>query len=229
VSVADFYRQHPYPCARYFSPLRHQASAAPTLFEGDVLVVGCGTIEANLVAQHNPRARVVGIDVSDPSLRVSRAVRRKYRQRNLTLLASDVRVFEPRQFDWVVASGVLHHVEDDRGMVTAIRERLKLDGVVAGMVYSDRRPPIIRELNARFRAEGFTVADVRRYLERWPNEWYETHVANDEELADTWLNPFFREYSEEQLADLLSPIGVPAMDLDGPFDNKLSFVCRRTR
>jgi hypothetical protein len=60
-------------------------------------------------------------------------------------------------------------------------------------------------MNKLFRENGFTVERVREEFEAHPNGWYDRHVKWTVELADTWLHPFFREYDEAGVKEMLKP------------------------
>ena len=44
----------------------------------DILIAGCGTNQAAIIAHNNPQARVVAIDVSAPSLEHHRYLKQRY-------------------------------------------------------------------------------------------------------------------------------------------------------
>jgi SAM-dependent methyltransferase len=108
----------------------------------DVLVAGCGTSQAALLALQHPRARVVGIDLSEASLRCTSDLAAKYGLENLTLrrhpiervgeLAGELDV----AFDLVLSTGVLHHLPDPDAGLRALRGVLRPDGAMHLMVYA---------------------------------------------------------------------------------------------
>ena len=75
----------------------------------DILIAGCGT---------NPDAKVVAVDVSQPSLDHQQFLKDKYGLWNLELRLLPIEELPTlgRDFDLVVSTGVLHHmVEPLRG------------------------------------------------------------------------------------------------------------------
>lgn len=219
--VKAFYNAHPYPRASQYTLPGHCIATGPLGVSGaDILVVGCGTIEANLVAYHNPRSFVDGIDLSEASIAVAKSIKRHHRQRNLNLCVEDVETCSFwKKYDWVVASGVLHHIPNADAAVANIRSSMSDRGAFVGMVYSARRPEYIRRLNGELR--GLSVAEAREHLRG--NEWYETFVKDDAEVADTWLHPYFVEYDECGLKRLLDFPVVNVCEF-GPFRDRLLFV-----
>ena len=103
-----------------------------------MLVAGCGTSQAVRHAVRWPAGRVVGIDVSETSLRHSEELGRRYALDNLELHQLPIeRVGElGRRFDLVVCTGVLHHLAHPDGGLQALSEVLQPDGAMSLMVYA---------------------------------------------------------------------------------------------
>src|SRR5688572_26105760 len=80
----------------------------------DILVPGCGTNLAASYAYRYPKSRVVGIDISAASLAHEKFLKEKHKLDNLDLhqLPLEDAASLGRQFDFVCASGVLHHLVD---------------------------------------------------------------------------------------------------------------------
>jgi SAM-dependent methyltransferase len=206
--VKQHYEEYTYPNPRRYNPVKHRSGCAPVGWEGlKLLVVGCGCVEANMVAQHNPKSEVYGIDLSQTSIDISRALRRKYKQKNLKLLRMDILDLPGSiipEVHCIAATGVLHHIPEIDKAVDVLADHLVPGGAFVGMVYSDRRPPFIRELNGRFRRDMLSVNDTKKALRHLENEWFLRHDQSDSEIADTWLHPYFTEYSDKSLTELLS-------------------------
>src|SRR5262249_5381926 len=103
----------------------------------DILVAGCGTYQAAFYAFKNPRCRVLGIDVSETSLQHQMYLRERHglptlRLRKMTLL--DVPKLG-ESFDFVVSTGVLHHLSEPHLGLAALKSVLRLGGVLSLMVY----------------------------------------------------------------------------------------------
>jgi len=111
---------------------------APILPERpSILVAGCGTgREAMIIARLAPDAMVTAIELSETSLAVARA--RSAGQANLRFLRHDLHAVAelgPR-FDYIVASGVLHHLPDPEAGWAALVEMLAPGGAMQVAVYS---------------------------------------------------------------------------------------------
>jgi SAM-dependent methyltransferase len=151
--VRDFYERMPYPppltsldeyrelCR---NPQRRRAlfhrawPARRPVGNQEILIAGCGTSQAARYALGEPTARVTGIDISETSLRHTRRLQRKYELPNLTLHQLPIeRVRELGQdFDFIVCTGVLHHLPDPDLGLSMLREVLRPDGAMQLMVYA---------------------------------------------------------------------------------------------
>lgn len=197
-----------------------------------ILVVGCGTCEAPAVANANPESLVTGIDFSHNSLAIAKSIKRAKGFDNLKLVHMDLLDSQFKsEFGWASLNGVLHHIPEANIAVQKIAEALIDGGVVMGMVYSDKRPAIIRELNQEFTSSMMTVDEVLEYFYKQPggNDFFNRHDKHKIELADTWLHPYFVEYSPDSLKALFLENGfkecIPWYE---PRDNaKLMFVARK--
>src|SRR6185503_722159 len=104
----------------------------------DVLVAGCGTWQAAKYALCHPAARVVAIDISPASLNHTEALKQKYELTNLEIRqlpienAGDL----DHQFDFVISTGVLHHLVDPDAGARALRSVLSEEGVMYLMLYA---------------------------------------------------------------------------------------------
>ena len=106
--------------------------------ELDILVAGCGTNQAAVLAYNNPQAKIVAIDVSQASLSHHRYLLDKYNMKNLELHLlpiEDVRQLD-RDFDLIISTGVLHHLADPEKGIQALSTCLRRDGVIALMLYA---------------------------------------------------------------------------------------------
>ena len=151
--VRDFYERMPYPPPLtsldeerklYANPARRRVlfhrvwpTEQPSHHQ-EILIAGCGTSQAARHALRQPGARVIGIDISETSLRHTRDLQAKYRLDNLELHQIPIeRVQElGRSFDQIVSTGVLHHLPDADAGLRALRHVLRPHGALHVMVYA---------------------------------------------------------------------------------------------
>jgi SAM-dependent methyltransferase len=235
--IQPFYNAHPYPppiddlsprLAHYRDPHRRRAQSLllwPLEKERRnrrILVAGCGTSQAARHAISEPDAEVTAIDISDTSLRFTRALKEKHSLSNLTLHRLEIeRVEELGQtFDQIVCTGVLHHLADPDAGLDALRNVLAPDGAMHIMVYApygragvfmmqaycrllDIRPDEVdlRDLAATLGTLG-PDHPISRLVKRVKD------FAEPDALADALLNPRDRAFTVPEIYDWLDRCGL---------------------
>jgi SAM-dependent methyltransferase len=188
----------------------------------DILVAGCGTNQAAVFAYTNPNARVVAIDVSQPSLDHHRLLVNTYGMRNLELHQLPIEEVGSlgRDFDLVVSTGVLHHLADPLVGAKALAACLRPDAVLALMLYArygrigvEMMQGVFRELGLR--QNDASVLMVKEALAALapdhPLKSYLTlapDLAFDAGLVDTFLHGRDRSYTVEDCLDLVASAGL---------------------
>jgi SAM-dependent methyltransferase len=104
----------------------------------DVLVAGCGTWQAAKFALCHPAARVVAIDISPTSLNHTEALKQRYELTNLEIRQLPIENAGDlgHQFDYVISTGVLHHLVDPDAGARALRSVLSGEGMMYLMLYA---------------------------------------------------------------------------------------------
>lgn len=176
-----------------------------------VLVVGCGTTEAVIVAQQEPQLDVTGVDQSEASIKIARENAKGID--NLLLINSDVTKYTAPPFDAVICSGVLHHIRDELGFVKHLRTLTRDGGPLLIMVYGDKErgfvpsfADMLRTLGAEPDALGieFTRYLLGKLPVNHPARMFTARTDNtDAQIADLWLHRYFRQYSAPELFDLM--------------------------
>lgn len=193
----------------------------------EVLVAGCGTNQAAVLAYTNPGARITAIDVSGASLDHHRYLKERYGMKNLDihrLPIEDVASLG-RDFDLIISTGVLHHLADPKLGMKALAECLRLDGVAAIMVYARYGRVGVEMMQGLFRDMGLRQNDtsllmvrealaelpanhpVRSYLDVAPD------LRFDSGLVDTFLHGRDRSYTIEDCFDLVESSGLVFQDM----------------
>lgn len=190
----------------------------------DILVAGCGANEAAEMAYHNRTARVLGIDVSEPSLAHERYLRSKHELDNLELLRLPIEDVPTlgRDFDLVLASGVLHHMAEPLAGLKTLGGCLRRDGVIAVFLYGRHGRVGLEILQSLFRDIGLgqdeaSLDVVKRTLETLPAQHplrVDTLVDAqfDSGLVDMFLNPRERSYTVDDCLRFVSEAGLVFQD-----------------
>jgi SAM-dependent methyltransferase len=202
-----------WPCATHGAP-----GPAP-----DLLVAGCGTGEAVAVALANPQARVLGIDVSAPSLAISAELAARHGVQNLELLRLPLEDIGSlgRSFDWIGAAGVLHHLADPAVGLAALGAVLKPHGVVVGAVYGAEARAGLDLLQKAFDdlqlGDGPAAANtIRATLQSLPAHhpaqgWLRQAgeaFGPDAHVLDTFAHPREAWYTADGVVDLVRAAGL---------------------
>lgn len=183
----------------------------------DILVAGCGTVQAAYTAYMNPRDRVVGIDISEAALAHERFLQERHDLSNLRLLRGDLLEIGSlgETFDVILCTGVLHHMGDPALGLGALRDVLASDGVLVIMLYGQTVRTGVYMLQDAFRrmrieqtASG--VQAVRQMLRELPTRHFAqdyiraaAELEQDSAVVDTFLHPRDRAYTVPQLLELV--------------------------
>lgn len=208
-----------------------------------VLEVGCGQ---GPLLNHLPQygAAVVGLDMSEASLRRAAEGARELGNESVTLLQGDAEKlpFRDNTFDAVVSFGVLHHTPDTDGAVQEVRRVLKPGGTATVMLYRTGNPKWLATRTLRWwgrrrdrgAAAGARIADRSR----------QTHGVNDPRgtaLLELFGVPTLKAYSNRDARAMFRGFSrveirncqpgfrrmadiIPGL---GPFELVLSWIDRR--
>lgn len=234
--VGSFYETHPYPpplgdltgYGRMWDDQRRRADAhlfwpdQPYRDDRSILVAGCGTSQAAKYALRWPKARVTGIDFSRAGIEATAKLKRKHSIHNLDLQQLPVEQAAElgRSFDYVVCTGVLHHLPDPEAGLRALSEVLAPAGAMHLMVYAPYGRTGIYMLQEYCRRLGIgtssaEVSALAATLRALPPDHpiapllrNAPDFATEAGLADALLHPQDRSYSVPQLLDFLASAGL---------------------
>jgi SAM-dependent methyltransferase len=193
----------------------------------EILVAGCGTNQAAVIAYTNPMARVVAIDVSDASLAHHRHLASTHNLENLELHRLPIeRAGElGRDFDLIISTGVLHHMANPDEGLRALAACLRTDGVLAVMLYATYGRLGVQMMQSTFRDLGLTqdepsIALVRDAIAQLdPSHPLATYLniasdlADDAGLVDTFLHGRERTFTIDECQELVASAGLVFQDI----------------
>jgi len=175
----------------------------------DILVAGCGTVQAAYFAYHNRDCRLVGIDLSAESIQRQAALVEKHGLDNLKLVEMNILDVATlgKDFDLIVSTGVLHHMGDPDAGLRALAACLRPDGVMDLMVYGKGLRVGVYMLQEAFRLLGLdqsqaSVDMVKAVIAALPaHHTVNTYVNSTKDMhfdggiVDSFLNPVDRAYN----------------------------------
>src|SRR5580765_474339 len=233
--VSAFYEHHPYPppvddLERHrqgWDDDRRRAEVhlfwpdQPYRDDRNILVAGCGTSQAARYALRWPRAKVTGIDVSATSIEQTELLKRKYGLDNLEVVQLPVeRATELGcKFDYVVCTGVLHHLADPDAGLRALHDVLEPDSAMHLMVYAPYGRAGVYLLQDYCRRLGIgtssqEIKDLAASLKALPPDHplipllrNAPDLRQEGAVADALLHPQDRAYSVPQLFSFLGAGG----------------------
>lgn len=191
----------------------------------DILVAGCGTAQAVKLAVQQPAARVTAIDISVASLEHSRTLAARYDLPNLRFHELPIeRVGElGGAFDFIMSTGVLHHLEDPDAGLRALRDVLRPDGAMHIMVYATYGRVGVYMLQEYCTRLGIGPDDAQlRDLMQITRDLPESHplraftrvgpdLTTRAGTADALLHPQDRPFTVSQVYDWLERCGLRHM------------------
>lgn len=102
-----------------------------------IWVAGCGTNQAVYTALKFQGAKIIGTDISMPSLVVCQSTASQIGIRNLALENKSINdVNYKEEFDYIICTGVIHHNADPIRTLNKLAAALKPDGILELMVYN---------------------------------------------------------------------------------------------
>jgi SAM-dependent methyltransferase len=188
----------------------------------DILIAGCGTNQAAVFAFMNPGARVVAVDISQPSLDHQQCLKDKHGLFNLELHRLPIEELSSLglDFDIIVSTGVLHHLADPQAGMNALAACLRPDGTIGVMLYAKYGRIGIKLLQQVFRdlrlgQNETSIARVRETLSLLPlghpvQSYLKIarHLQSDAELVDTFLHGRERSFTVDDCIDLVTAAGL---------------------
>ena len=168
-AVRQQYEENPYPrwvMGRAAGPIaRHDAGPPGPI--PDVLIAGCGTgLSAIALARQLRHARILAIDLSLASLSYAKRMAQTFGVTGIEFAQADILRLGAigRQFDFIDASGVLHHLADPWQGWRVLLSLLRPGGTMQVGLYSELARPGVVAARALIAERGYrpTAPDIRR-------------------------------------------------------------------
>ena len=189
----------------------------------DILIAGCGTNQASVFAYNNPAAKVVAVDISQPSLDHQQHLKDKHGLWNLELHRLPIEELPTLglDFDLIVSTGVLHHMASPPAGIEALKSCLRPDGAIALMLYAKYGRIGVEVLESVFRDMGLGQDDASVQIVKemisvlQPGHPVQQYLkiardlqSSDAGMVDTFLHGRQRSYSIDECIDLVTSAGL---------------------
>ena len=188
----------------------------------DILIAGCGTNQAAVIAYKNPAAKVVGVDISQASLNHQQYLKGKHDLHNLDLRLLPIEELPTLglDFDLVMSIGVLHHMADPLAGMKALAGCVRPDGAIAASLYTKYGRAGVYMLQSVFRDLGLgqdeaSVQMVKETLSSLPAahpvQGYLPSMNDlhyDAGIVDTFLHGRDQSYTVEDCLELVASAGL---------------------
>ena len=116
-----------------------------------ILIAGCGSDQASVLARCNPNHKFIGVDFSEQSINHQKKLKQKNNLNNLELICDDFRnVIFKKKFDYIISTGVLHHLINPGTALDYFYNNLKDKGVIYLMIYGDKQSYSLKEMKKIF-------------------------------------------------------------------------------
>jgi len=174
LQVRHQYEQNPYPRWTKLPPVGKRVPR-----EMDVLIAGCGTGKHVFdIAERNPKARILAIDISMTSLAYAKRKVREARLSNVEFAQADILELGSirREFDHIEAVGVLHHLADPKAGWHVLLSLLRPNGTMHIGLYSQLARRAVVEARTIIACDGYEptadgIRAMRRMIMRDENRW----------------------------------------------------------
>ena len=166
-AVRAQYEENPYPRWTLNAGPPQASPAPPPAQPREALIAGCGTgLSTVEFARQVPATRILAVDLSLASLRYARRMSDGLRLNNVEFGQADILQLGSlgRQFDFIDASGVLHHMADPWQGWRILLSLLRPGGLIQIGLYSELGRRNIVAARAFIAARGYrpTADDIRR-------------------------------------------------------------------
>ena len=202
----------------------------------NILVAGCGSDQAAILAKCNPIHNFTGIDLSENSLNHQKKLVKKHDIKNLKLICDDFRNQKfDKKFDYIISSGVIHHLDDPNTALKFFNNNLTDQGVLFLMVYGNQQSESIKGLKDVFKKFELSqnkesVESIKKIIgklhKHHPSKSFLSHFNDysyDAGVVDIFLHPKEKFYS---LSNLMNDLKESNFIIKNFVDGKVAAVTK---
>ena len=202
----------------------------------NILIAGCGSDQAAIIAKCNPLHKITGIDLSLESIKYQETLKKKHNIKNLNLICNDFRNVDfESKFDYIISSGVIHHLINPETALKYFYKNLEDDGVINLMVYGDKQSNALNEVKKIFNELKLEQDDKSIYIakkiilglnSKHPAKIFSKYLDDfnyDAGIVDLLLHNQESFYKIKNLIDILDSNGLIIKNV---FDGKISSLTK---
>ncbi|MCB9976215.1 MAG: methyltransferase domain-containing protein [Rhodospirillales bacterium] len=241
LKVREQYEENPYPRWRYANAQEDEAKSFYFKRPYEILTAGCGTGKQVIQDRYMyPRAHITAVDLSLSSICYAKRKIQELGVDRVEFMHADILELGQlnKKFDFIMCSGVLHHMQDPEAGLKVLLSLLKPKGIMNIGLYSEyARQTVVklRDLVAEkgwkpdregirtFRAyiNALPADDHLRYVTRW-RDYYSMSM-----VRDLIFHVQEHRYTFLQLDDMLKRHGLAFIDFSFIFPDILSEFIRK--
>jgi len=182
----------------------------------NILVAGCGSDQAAILAKCNPNHKFLGIDLSENSLNHQKKLVKNHNIKNLEFICGDFRKYQTiKKFDYIISSGVIHHLDDIETALKYFHDNLKDDGAIFLMIYGDQQSQGINNIKNVFKKlnldqNQYSIDTIRKIINKLkvnhPAKIFSklyADINNDAGVIDTFMHPSEKFHNIKNFMKLL--------------------------
>lgn len=183
----------------------------------DILDVGCGTGELDLGLADGKR-NILAIDNNKKSIEIAKLRAKKFKKKVKFKRFDFVKNNLPKNcYDFIFASGVLHHTAEPEKNFKKLLKSLKKDGYIMISTYN---PYGSFKVRIRRLILKLLTSDFEKKIEIYRRIFYRRPLSLQEKVAvaDAFANPYRRYYTFEQLMSWFKRNKIEYLDSTPPIE-----------
>jgi len=209
-----------------------------------VLDAGCGTGDAAVFLADQLKdvgGRVVAVDFSKESLAIAEKRCEVRGLKNIEFINGSLLNLSDMDigiFDYIICSGVLHHLKDPSEGLNSLKSVLKNDGFISLMVYAKygrtalyMTQELMRLINKNEKDTQSKIDNTKLILANYHNRhWNQVNLLKDEKkmgdigLYDMYLHSQDRAYTVKELFDWITNSGLYLLHIFQGYQYNISYM-----